>query len=381
MTPGRRGGVRAPSGGAALPGRRGECERLRQVLDAARSGSATALLLTGEAGIGKTALLDWVATEAAGFRVLRTVGASAELAVPYAALYDLLVPIFGFRASLPAIQSAALAGALALEPTAGNPLAVGVATLGILAAAAENQPTLVLVDDLQWIDPASKAALAFTLRRLRAENLAIVAACRAYAATLPPISGMPSMQLAGLDAAAVGEMLATNGRAVSPGAARRLVKATGGNPLALWHAAAYLDELDGSDLQVQPIPIEPTLDQIMRHRFATLPADCRRAMLLLAIEPDDPAAVTRAMQLISADPELLLPAEEAGLVTIEAGRPAMTHPLVRSAAYHSASARQRRAAHKAISRALEGWSAPLQAERRALHLAQAAAGPDPVVAA
>lgn len=381
MAPARRGGVRVLSGGAALPGRRGECERLHQVLDAARSGSATALLLTGEAGIGKTALLDWMATEAAGFRVLRTVGASAELAVPYAALYDLLVPIFGFRASLPPIQSAALAGALALEATAGNPLAVGVATLGILAAAAEDQPTLVLVDDLQWIDPASKAALAFTLRRLRAESLAIVAACRAYGATPPPISGMPSIQLAGLDAAAAGEMLATSGRAVSPQAARRLVKATGGNPLALWHASAFLDELDGSDMVVQPIPIEPTLDQIMRHRFATLPADCRRAMLLLAIEPDDPAAVTRAMQMISADPEVLLPAEEAGLVTLDAGRPAVTHPLVRSAAYHCASARQRRAAHKAISRALEGWSAPLQAERRALHLAQAAAGPDPAVAA
>jgi DNA-binding CsgD family transcriptional regulator/tetratricopeptide (TPR) repeat protein len=373
--------MRVPSGGAFLPGRRGECERLRQALADGRSGRATALLLTGEAGIGKTALLEWVAAEAAGFRVLCTIGSSAELAVPYAALYDLLVPIFGFRESLPTIQSAALAGALALEPTAGNPLAVGVATLGILAAAAENQPTLVLVDDLQWVDPASKAAVTFAARRLRAEKLVVVATSRADEPAPPPIGGMPSIHLAGLDAAAAGEMLATGRRAVSPMAARRLVKATGGNPLALWHASAVLDQLDGSDLEVQPTPIEPMLDQLMRHRFAALPADCRRAMLLLAIEPDDPAAVTRAMQMTSADPEVLLPAEEAGLVTLEAGRPAVTHPLVRSAVYHSASARQRRAAHKAISRALEGWSAPLQAERRALHLALAAASPDPAVAA
>lgn len=271
-SPGPRGFAgRGPPGRPLLPGRRDECERLRQLLASASSGVAAGLLLTGEAGIGKTALLDWVAAEATDFRVLRTVGTSIEVGVPHAALYDLLVPILGFRDSLPPIQSAAIAGALALEATVGSPLAVGAATLGLVAAAADGQPTLILVDDLQWIDPASQAAIAFALRRLGAENVAMVLAARTGAEALRLFEWMPSVRMSGLDAAAAEQLFGSAGRAVSAAAVRRLVMATGGNPLALQYALAAVDQLDSSELNVKPVPIEPALEQAMRRRLEAVP--------------------------------------------------------------------------------------------------------------
>jgi DNA-binding CsgD family transcriptional regulator len=363
-----------------LPGRRHECEHLRRLLAEASSSIATGLLLTGEAGIGKTALLDWVAEEAADFRVLRTVGTSIELGVPHAALYDLLVPILGFRDSLPTVQSAAIAGALALEATAGSPLAVGAATLGLVAAAAENQPLLILVDDLQWIDPASQAALAFAVRRLGAESVAVVLAARTNSEALRLFDWMPSVQIAGLDAAAAEQLFASAGKSVPPDTARRLVMATGGNPLALQHAVTVVDELDSIELSVRPAPIEPMLERVLRRRLDAVPPACRQALLLLAVEPDDPAVVTRALVLAGLGPEALLPAEDAGLVTFDGGQPTTTHPLVYSAVYHSASAPERRTAHRAASEALDGLTGPLQVERRALHLALAASGADPALA-
>ena len=248
---------------------------MRRLLSEASSSVATGLLLTGEAGIGKTTLLDWVAEEAADFRVLRAVGMSIEVGVPHAALYDLLVPILGFRESLPPVQSAAIAGALALEATAGSPLAVGAATLGLVAAAAESQPTLILVDDLQWVDPASQAALAFALRRLGAENVAIVLAARTNDEAVRLFHWMPSVQISGLDTAAAEQLFASVGKAVSAETARRLVTATGGNPLALQHALAVFDQLDSSELSVKPVPIEPMLEQVLRRRLDALPPACR----------------------------------------------------------------------------------------------------------
>jgi ATP/maltotriose-dependent transcriptional regulator MalT len=250
-----------------------------------------------------------------------------------------------------------------------------------MAAAADSQPTLVLVDDFQWIDSASKAALAFTVRRLRAENIAVIFTARSDDITSYADNWIPSIQLTGLDTPAIKKLITAGGRAVSTEAMRRLITSTGGNPLALQYALTVLDQKDQSELLVQPAPIEPMLERSMRRQLDALPRECRKALLLLAIEPDDPVVLTRALRLMDSGPEALLAAEQAGLVALRAGQAVVTHPLVHSAVYHSASADDRRAAHQAVSAALTGWSAPLQDEKRALHRALGAATQDPVVAA
>jgi DNA-binding CsgD family transcriptional regulator/tetratricopeptide (TPR) repeat protein len=362
----------------SLVGRAPECERLTDLMAKASAGTAQSLLLVGEAGIGKTALLDWLATEALEFQILRTAGNSAESGMAYSALYDLLQPILHHLDELPAVQSMALAGALALAPVAGAPLAVGVATLGLLSAAAEDQPAMLLVDDLQWIDPASLRALTFAMRRLRAESIGVVATSRYDEEVVDQKAWMRKVTVHGLDDNAAATLLSGTGRQLSASAIRRVTRATGGNPLALKYAPAMLAEL-GNRRSLVPLPIEPLLQQAMWARMTRLPEECRLTMLLLALEPTG-AAVSRAMQLTGIVPDTLLPAEDAGLVTIEAGRMALTHPLVHSAVYHSATPAERRAAHRILSAALEDTSEPFHDERRALHLAMAAVGPDAALA-
>jgi DNA-binding CsgD family transcriptional regulator len=359
-------------------GRAAECACLASALGAAREGSGGAVVLVGDPGIGKTTLLRWAVARADGMTVLEAHGIESEAELPYAALVDLLFPIAHRLDAIPDAQADVLSSALGLRP--GGPidrLAVGVATLALLTAAAQAGALVVVVDDLQWIDTASRAALAFVARRLSSLPVAVFAAQRADAThpdpALPGAEALLVGPLGGGDAARV---LAQTG-AIAPDVAERLLDAARGNPLALVELPRLLsrEQLAGIDRLVDPLPSANGLERAFVARLAPLGASARRATVVAAADSSGTAGfVLDALRGLGIEAAVLAEVEALGLIRIGRNSLDFRHPLVRSAAYYAASASERRIAHSALADADD------DPDRRAWHLAAAALGPDETVA-
>jgi DNA-binding CsgD family transcriptional regulator len=356
--------MRAPT----LVGRDDAIAVLEGLLADARRGRSGALVLRGEPGIGKTALLDDASARAHDARVLRARGLESARDLPYATLDELLRPVVGLLPRIPAVQAHALRGALALAPPVDSGrLAVAAATLSVLAAAAEERPVLAIVDDAHWSNPGSGEALAFAARRLDAEGVVLLLAARTDERSLDA-SGLPELRLDGIGLAAARTLLLDRLGSCPPGAVlRRLVDETGGNPLALLELAqdAYGGAAAGR------------VEDAFRRRAERLPAASRRALLIAAASDTEELETVRAAARTAGVPDDAFEAPAAsGLLRIDGSELSFRHPLVRSTVYDAAPDADRRAVHLALARA----AAPDAEERRAWHLAAAASGTDPALA-
>jgi DNA-binding CsgD family transcriptional regulator len=344
------------------------------LLDAARAGRSGVLVLRGEPGVGKTALLDWAVESAAGLRVARVAGVESEMELAFAALQLLCAPMLDRLGGLPGPQRAALGVAFGLSAGAApDRFLVGLAALSLLSAAAERQPLLCVVDDAQWLDRASAQVLAFVARRLLADPVALVFAAREPGEEL---RGLPGLVVGGLREADARELLSSVIRGPLDERVRdRIVAETRGNPLALL-------ELPQGVAGVPGVPgvagLSERIEESFLRRLEVLPAATRRLMLVAAAEPaGEPGLVWRAAERLGIGAGAVAAAADAGLLMI-GERVMFRHPLVRSTVYRAASAAERRAAHQALADATDPQADP---DRRAWHRAQATLGPDEEVAA
>jgi DNA-binding CsgD family transcriptional regulator len=354
-----------------LLGREPEQQALQQLFEEARSGRSGVLALVGEAGIGKSALLDWAVARADGFHVLRARGVASEAQIPFAGLFELLRPALHCLERVPAPQAAALQGALALRPAQSEDrFAVGAATLSVLAAFAEEQPVAVLVDDAHWLDGSSADALLFALRRLLAEPIAVALTVREGERSLLDGSDLPVLRLEGLDPDAATLLLRERAPGADAETAARLHRETAGNPLALLELARErLPDL----VPDAPVPVVTSVARVYAERAAALPERTRDALVLAAAtDRGDLGLLARAGDRLGVGVSDLEGAEEAGLVAVREGVLEFRHPLARSAVYGAAAPERRRRVHRALAETLPD----ADADRRAWHLALAAAGPD-----
>jgi DNA-binding CsgD family transcriptional regulator len=361
--------------------RRGETELLDQLVDAVRSGASRALVVRGEPGVGKTALLDHLARAATGCRVVRVAGVQAERELAFAGLHQVCAPLWDRLPRLPGPQREALSTAfgLAVGPPPDRFL-VGLAALGLLSEAARQRPLVCLVDDAQWLDVASAQALGFVARRLLAESVALVFAVRDLEQR-EVLAGLPELALHGLDDEQARELLRTAPLGpVDAGVVDRIVAEARGNPLALLELPRGFSpaELAGGFGLPGTAASPARIEESYRRQVAPLPAATRRLLLLAAAEPvGDPVLVWRAAERLGIGPEAATPAVEAELVDFDVGV-RFRHPLLRSAVYRAARPEERRRAHRALAEATEPEADP---DRRAWHSAQAVAGTDEHVAA
>jgi len=361
-----------------LLGRDEERARLDGLIVRARSGGSAALIVHGEPGIGKTAVLDSTAGAARDFRLLRVQPLEAESELAFAGLSDLVRPILHLLDRIPEPQQAALAGALALGPPApGDRFAVAAATLSLLAAAAEESPLLALVDDAQWLDAPSREALLFAGRRLDREGVLLLFGMREC--DWIEQAGLDTLELRGLPRADASALLESTGVDVDPTVRERLVAETHGNPLAMLEALTTLTDaqLRGTAPISHPLAVGRSLERAFAEHLRGLPSETRRALLVAATsETGSAGEIRRALTQVGLPPSALEPAEREGIVTLGRERIDFRHPLVRSAAYHVQDAAERRAAHRALATVLGADSA----ERAAWHLAAASTEPDEEVA-
>ena len=357
-----------------LLGREGECAAIDGLLEAARESRSGVLVLRGDAGIGKTALLERALGRADGMRVLTGAGVEAESELPFAGLHQLLWPILDHADALPDVQSRALRGAFGLSADrVEDRFLVSVAVLGLLTAAADAQPLLCVVDDAHWLDGASADALVFVARRLQADPIAVLIGAREADARSFEGHGLPELRVAGLRGTEAAALL----DGALPAVVRdELVSVTGGNPLALLELPAALtdDERSGHAPLRLDLPLNERIERAFMARVAPL-ADDARGMVLLAAADDsgDVGTLLRAAEGVGVGPSALDAVERAGLLVTEGPRLRFRHPLLRSAVYHAAGFAKRRAAHEALAAAL-GDDA--DADRRAWHRAAAATAPD-----
>jgi DNA-binding CsgD family transcriptional regulator len=364
--------------GAALLGRRRESEVLDKLLETVRGGRSEVLVVLGEAGVGKTALLEHAAGSASGFRVARAVGVEWEMELPFAGLQQLCAPMLDRLERLPDPQRAALAVAFGLRAgDAPDRFLVGLAVLSLLSEVAAEQPLLCVVDDAQWLDRASAQALAFVARRLLAESVALVWAAREPSEDL---TGLPELVVLGLRDADARALLDSR----LPGAfddrvRERFVAEARGNPLALLELprGSTPEELAGGfGLPAGPA-LSGRIEESFQRRLAALPAQTRRLLLVAAAEPvGEPALVWRAAERLGIGVSAGDAAESDGLLEIGAAV-TFRHPLVRSAVYRSASPDERRAVHYALA---EATDPEIDRDRHAWHRAQGVPGPDEDVA-
>jgi DNA-binding CsgD family transcriptional regulator len=362
-----------------LLGRERECARLAELLDEARHGHSRALVLRGDPGIGKTALLQYAIEGADGFRVLRAVGIESESKLAFSGLHQLLLPVLWALDQVPEAAAEALSRSLALAaPGDVNPFLAYAGGLQLLAAAAEREPILAVIDDAHWLDPASAEAITFAARRLEAESVAVLLAVREGEATRLDTRGIPDLWVEGLGAEAAHELLSgTDGGSIVAGVAGRLVAATAGNPLALVEIPPMLSEAQraGTEPLDDPLTVGESVERAFLSRARSLSPEAGDALLVAAAsDTGDLAAIARACGGTAAS---LDEAEAAGLVQARRGELSFRHPLVRSAVYSAAAAGARREAHLALAEAFGAEDA----DRRAWHLGAAAVGPDDEVAA
>jgi DNA-binding CsgD family transcriptional regulator len=338
------------------------------------------LVVTGEAGMGKTALLADAADRArlAGMRVLSVTGRESESKLAFAGLHQLLRPVLSGAAGLPGRQAQALLGALGLaaDPDAADPLLTGIAVLTLLSDLSEHSPVLVVADDAHWLDRSSLDALAFAGSRLDAEPVVLLVGARGQAPPAGFDRGFPQLHLEPLSAADAGRLLDGQPRPPRGRARAQVLAQAEGNPMALIELAKVIadDPAASRHWAAEPLPLTDRLTAVLTARFATLPEQAQAALLRAAVAdgPDLRAAASRSS---GPDARALAPAEQLGLITIDRTGLRFSHPLVRSAIYHSAPFAQRAAAHRQLAAALHD-----QPDRQAWHLAAAALQPDEHVA-
>ncbi len=367
------------NGDGQLRDRRSERSTLDGLVAAVRAGDSRVLVLRGEPGVGKTALLDYLVGQLQGCRLVRVAGVQSEMELAFAGLHQLLAAMLDHLDQLPAPQRDALRTAFGIS--AGPPpdrFLVGLAVLSLLSRVADERPLVCLVDDEQWLDHASAQALGFAARRLGAESVGLV-----FAARVPgdELAGLPQLAVEGL---AEGEARALLDSVLTgPLDARnrdRIVAEARGNPLALLELPRGLTpaQLAGGFGLPGAEPLSGRLEDSFRRQIDALPAETRRLLQLAAADPfGDPPLLWRAAGQLGIPLRVEVPAIEAGLVEF-GGRVRFRHPLVRSAAYRSASLRERQEVHGALAEATDLAADP---DRRAWHRAQAAPGPDEEVAA
>lgn len=354
-------------------GREAEQRSLDQLLSAARVGRSGVLVLTGEAGIGKTTLLDHVAHRVQGMQVLRAVGSTPERDVAFGGLLQLLRPVLGLLDQIPAPQAEALAAALAVrEGQPGDRFAIGAATLSLLSRCAEDSPVVLLLDDAHDLDEPSLEAIVFAARRLMTDPVAVLAAVRSGSAPDTPLSALPTLELVGLGLDEATQLLATAaGGAATPDLVAQLHRATAGNPLAMLELASDTETLASLTPEV-PMPVPDVLAGTFGRRLALLDRSARTVLLLAALSDGDLAVITEAAARLGVDSSALGPAQDSGLVSLSAGSVRFRHPLVRSSVYAATPIEHRRAAHRAVADSLP----PSDLERRTWHRAEAAVGFD-----
>ncbi|MGP3963414.1 helix-turn-helix transcriptional regulator [Nonomuraea sp. 3N208] len=367
--------------GLQLRGRQIECETLDQLVATVQAGNSAVLVVRGDVGIGKTALVEYARASASGCRIARAAGVESEMELAFGGLHQLCAPFLDHLGHLPAPQREALGTAFGLS--AGAPpdrFLVGLAVLSLLADVAEKEPLVCLIDDAQWLDRVSAQTLAFVARRLLAERIGLVFAVR---------ESHLEQELRGLPQLAVGRLSDSDARAlldsVSPGrlderVRDRIVAETQGNPLALLELPRGLTpaELAGGFGRPDARPLASQIEQSFLRRVQSLPPQTQQLLLIAAAEPvGDVTLLTRAAELLGIAAAAAAPAEAAGLITIGT-RVRFRHPLVRSAAYRVATPENRQNVHRALADATDPRSDP---DRRAWHLANATASPDETVAA
>jgi DNA-binding CsgD family transcriptional regulator len=363
-------------------GRERERARIDRLLEAARGGVSGALLLHGEAGIGKTALMRWAIGRATGMRVLRARGIETESDIPFAGLAELVSPLLDRLDAIPEVQARALRGALALGPaTPHDRFTVPAGLLSLLGVAAEERPVLAAIDDAQWLDEPSLEAFLFAGRRLEAEGIAMLGSVRdgttAAALEVPWLERLRISPLADDEAR---ELLSgTHPERLAPSVADRLVSTAAGNPLALLEIPRQLS--DGQRAGREPLeePLRPGtgVERAFRRALDALDDDARRALLVAATAHTGRLDVIEpALREAGVSAAHLAPAENARLIAVTDGEVDFRHPLLRSTAYHATSAAERRSAHAALAA-----TAPEGSPERAWHLAAGAVAPDEAVAA
>src|SRR3954452_1360137 len=368
----------APAG-LVLRGRRDECAVIDRLLHGAVDGRSGVLLVRGEAGVGKTALLEYAIGWASDMTVLRAVGVESEMELPFAALHQLCAPMLDRLERLPRPQRDALRTTFGLSAGAApDRFLVGLATLSLLAEVAEERALLCVVDDGQWLDHASVQALAFAARRLLAEHVVMLFSARDPSDEL---TGLPELAVEGLgdaDARAIlGSMIP--GR-LDERVTDQLVAEAGGNPLALLELPRELSaaRLAGGFGLPGAGSLSGRIERSFLQRLEVLAEGTRRLLLVASAEPTgDAALVWRAAERLGITGPVFEPAESAGLIDI-GSRVRFRHPLVRSAVYGAATRLERRQVHRALA---EATDAQVDPDRRAWHLAEAAAGPEEDVAA
>jgi DNA-binding CsgD family transcriptional regulator len=362
-----------------LTNRHAECGELDGLIGAVRAGQSRVLVLHGDPGVGKTALLDYLVGQAAGCRVLRATGVQSEMELAFAGVHQLCAPVLDQLELLPGPQREALRTTFGLsQGSVPDRFLVSLAVLGLLSGVAGDQPLICVVDDAQWLDRASAQVLAFVARRLAADPVGLVFAARGAGEEL---AGLPELAITGLRNDHARTLL----RSVLTGPVDtriqdQIVAETRGNPLALLELSrgATPAQLAGGFGLPAAAPLTGQIEDSFRRQLEALPAETRRLLLLAAADPSgDPLLLWRAAGRLDIPVQAEAPAVKAGLVEFGA-LVRFRHPLARSAAYRSASAQERRAAHRVLAEVTDALVDP---DRRAWHRAQAAAGPDEDIAA
>ena len=372
------GRSRGPVERAGLRGRGSECALLEELVSAIRRGESRSLVLRGEAGIGKTALLEYLIASASDVTVVRAVGVQSDMELPYAALHQLCGPLLDRLEKLPAPQRQAMEIVFGLSAGAApDRFLVGLAVLSLFAEVAEQRPLLCVVDDAQWLDQSSALTLAFVARRLLAEPVAIVFAAREPGEELQHVSELVVDGVRNGDARA---LLSSAVRFKLDERVRdRIIAETRGNPLALLELPRGLTatQLAGGFGLVGAQALTGRIEESFVRRLEPLSDDARRLLLVAAAEPvGDPLLLWRACERLGIAVSTVV-AESDGLLAL-GERVTFRHPLVRSAVYRTATREQRREVHLALAEATDRTVDP---DRRAWHLATAAAGPNEPVAA
>jgi DNA-binding CsgD family transcriptional regulator len=378
-----RGGVRVKTLTikVMLFGRERECAVIESLLEGGRASRSGILILRGQPGVGKTALLEDAAASASDMQLLRGRGIESESELAFAALHQILRPVFSHVDALPTPQRSALRTAFAMEPGRGDDrFLISVSVLSLLAEAAERTPVVCLIDDAHWLDEASSIALAFVARRLEAEGVVLLFAAREGETRTFDAPGLPELYLQGLDREAGARLLREHaGVEIASDVAGRLVEETEGNPLALVELPSMLssEQLSGQEPLPVPLPASEGIERAFLQRARKLPKETQTLLLLGAADDTGRwATVLEAAKLVGIDAGGLDAAEHAGLVEVRKEAFEFRHPLVRSAIYQGATTSERQVAHGTLAKAL---GSELDADRRAWHLAAATVEPSEAV--
>jgi DNA-binding CsgD family transcriptional regulator/tetratricopeptide (TPR) repeat protein len=365
-----------------LFGRDRELARVGALLEGARDSRSSALVVVGEAGVGKSELLAYAAAQASDMPILRAVGLESESQLAFAALHQLLRPVLDRADRLPPNQAAALGGAFGLaDARVDDRFLISIAVLSLLADVAEDGGLLCLVDDAHWLDEPSLDALVFAARRLEAEGVAVLMAVREGERRELRPTGLPELRLEGLEPEAAAALLAHSaGPSLAAGVEDALLASADGNPLALVELPSSLTgaQLSGREPLPSPLPVSGAVEAAFLARVHRLPEDVQELLLLAAADDTgDLGTILRSGAAAGVDASTCDAAESARLIHIDGSRLTFRHPLIRSVVYRAAPFSRRQAAHRALAVALDAATEP---DRRSWHNAAATLGPDAEIA-